>query len=328
MRATEVRELKRLFDALQQAGTRQYKVQLRYVHELLERTPRFRSIFDLLKASTSDFNSDEWTQTKVFEAKQTCHEWPASEQNELRVLLRIMELAATEDKCNPTAIGHMFIWGTNVDDWAQAFTKHVVYPLVDYLHTRLATASEVLHQLERMRRQIEWFEQEDLNHAFGANTSKGEALYDRRVREFLFAEGIDYPFSQPASPAGKADVVAVLDDEDSLVCEIKLYNGDTYGPTYLQQGVGQAIRYAHDYGKSLAYLVVFNLSDERLQLPTDESVETNPPRLQIEGVTVFMIVVQAKPIPSASKDHRRTVRAVKREQLVPLTEGSLAAPVQ
>jgi hypothetical protein len=204
-------------------------------------------------------------------------------------------------------------------------TKHVVYPLVDYLQTRLAAESEVLHRLERMRRQIEWFEQEKLHRAFNENTRKGEELFDRRVREFLFAEGIDYPFSQPASPAGKSDVVAGLDGEDPLVCEIKLYDGDAYGPTYLRRGVGQAIRYAHDYGKSSAYLVIFNLSDDRLQLPSDEAIEVSPPRLLIEGVTVFQIVVQAKPVPSASKDHHRQVRTLQREQLVPTKEDAAVA---
>ncbi len=50
MRTGDLRELKRLFDGLQQGGYRQYKVQLRYMYELLEETPRFRSIFDLLRA--------------------------------------------------------------------------------------------------------------------------------------------------------------------------------------------------------------------------------------------------------------------------------------
>ena len=309
MRNTELRELKRLFDALRGTGTRQYKVQLLYVHGLLEKTPRFRSIFDLLKASTSDFNTDDWMVKKVFEARQTCHEWPPSETQKLRVLLRIMEVCATEEQCDPTAVGHKFTYASSLDDWAQAFTTDVVFPLVDYLQTRLGTESEVLHQLERMRRQVEWFEQERLYLAFTANTTKGEDLYDRRVREFLFAEGIDYPFSQPSSPSGKSDVVAGIDGDDPLVCEIKLYDGSTYGPTYLRQGVVQAIRYAHDYGKSSAYLVIFNLSDERLQLPSDAPVETSPPRLQVEGVTVFLIVVQAKPLPSASKDQQRQVRS-------------------
>lgn len=329
MRATELRELKRLLDALQHSGNRQYKVQLRYVHDFVQRTARFRAIFDVLKASSPDFDADEWIQTKVFGVRETCHEWPGSEQQKLRVLLRILELVATNEDCNPVGIGQVFTYSSNLDHSVQAFTKHVVYPLADYLQARLAAASEILHQLERMRRQVEWFEQDRLFEAFSANRSQGEGVYDRHVRQFLFAEGVDYPFSQPASASGKADVIAGIDDEDPLVCEIKLYDGESYGAACLRQGIGQAVRYAHDYGKSVSYLVIFNLSEERLQLPTDEPVETNPPRLQIQSVTVFMIVVQARPVPFASKDRHRGVRVLERERLVQANDSPIdvAAPL-
>jgi hypothetical protein len=317
MRKTELRELKRLLDALRQAGSRQYKTQLRYVHEILENTQRFRSILGLLKASTTAFEADAWMQTKVLDAKPTCHEWPPTEAEKLRLLLRMIEVCATHDKCEPTSVGRTFTYEKSMDRWAQAFTEHVVDPLVGYLVSRLSTESELLHQLERMRRQVEWFEQQELYDQFTSNTSKGEKAYDDRVREFLFAEGIDYPFSQPASVSGRADVVAGLDGDDPLVCEIKLYDGDDYGIAYIKKGVTQAVRYARDYGKSAAYLVVFNLSDERLQVPSDSEPDEEPVRLQIEGVTVFVIVVQAKPVPSASRDFRRHVREVKREHLLP-----------
>lgn len=310
--------MKRLFDALQQAGNRQYKAQLGYLYALLQSTPRFRSTLDFLKARAGDFDADDWTQTKVLGAKPACHAWPPSEDHKLIVLLRIMQVCATDEKCNPTTVGRILTYGTNLDAWAQAVTTHIVFPLVDYLQTRLGTESETLYQLERMRRRVEWFEQDRLYQAFNADTKRGEALYDREVREFLFDEGIDYPFSQPASASGRADVVAALEGDDPLVCEIKLYDGNSYGTAYLRQGVGQAVRYAHDYSKPAAFLVVFNLSDERLQFPSDATNQEQPPRLQIEGVTVFLVVVQAKPIPPASKD-RRQVREVPRDDLVQRT---------
>jgi hypothetical protein len=315
---SELRELQRLFDGLKRTGYRQYKTHLRYVHELLERSARFRAIFDLLGANTSEFDVDAWVEGRVFSARDTCHEWPASETQRLRVLRRILERAATEEGIQPTGLGHKFEFGRDLNEQAQAVTRHVVVPLLEYLNTRLGTESEILHHLERMRRQIEWFEQERLYEQFIAAPSKGEDGYDRRVREFLFAEGIDFPFSQPSGPSGRADVIGRLETNDPLVCEIKLYDGGRYGVPYVQQGLGQAIRYAHDYGKASAHLVVFNLSEERLQLPSDEPADTLPPRLLVEGVTVFMVVVQAKPIPSASKD-RRELREISRERLVPGT---------
>lgn len=115
-------------------------------------------------------------------------------------------------------------------------------------------------------------------------------------------------------------MVAGLDGDDPLVCEIKLYDSKVHDTAYLRKGAAQAIRYAHDYGKNCAYLIVFNLSDERLHLPSDEPAEFRPPRLHVEGVTIFLVAVQAKPVPSASRDTRRQVRTISREQLVLTTK--------
>jgi hypothetical protein len=314
---SDARELQRLLDDLRNAGYRQYRAQLLYVYEALNRTPRFRAVFDLLAAETSNFAVDDWVNTRVFAANPTCHEWPASNKHKLRALHRILEWAATEDKIQPAAVGRIFELSNNLDEHARSFSRHVVSPLMAYLEASLNNGSDTLYRLERVRRQTEWFEQEKLYEAFLSDSAKGEALYDRRVREFLFADGIDYPFSQPASPSGKADVVSGLESDDPLVCEIKLFDGDRYGAPYLAQGVVQARRYARDYGKAAAHLVIFNLSDDHLHLPSDEP-GAMPPRLQIDGVTIFMSVVQAKPVLSASKD-RRPVREITRDQLVPST---------
>lgn len=311
----ERRELKRLFDALHHAGHRQYKVQLGYLHRLLHERPRFRAVFDLLKAKAADFDADTWMHENVFSTKRTCHAWPDDETRKLALLLRIVEVSVTP-QVDPNAVGRQLAFSNDLDQQAQQFTRHVVFPLVDYLQSRLDTDDEVLHYLERMRRQVEWFEQEQLFAAYETSLGKGEQVYDRRVRAILFAEGVDYPFSQPSSPAGKADVVARLEGEDPLVCEIKLYDGGSYGPSYLRRGVGQAVRYAHDFGKRTAHLVVFNVSEERVELPT-EGLRDDTPHLHVEGVTVFMTVVQAKPLPSASKDTQRRVRSITRDQLVP-----------
>jgi len=58
-------------------------------------------------------------------------------------------------------------------------------------------------------------------------------------------------------------------------------------------------------------------------LPSDGAPEQQPPRLVVDGVTVFLVVVQAKPIPSASKDRGREVRELRREQLVRAGEAAL-----
>ena len=57
-----------------------------------------------------------------------------------------------------------------------------------------------LYALERYVRQIEWFDQKRLHEQFMANSRQGEEVYDRHLREFLFREGFNMPYSQLRSP--------------------------------------------------------------------------------------------------------------------------------
>ena len=57
----------------------------------------------------------------------------------------------------------------------------------------------------------------------------------------------------------------------------------------------QVTNYAHDYGKTTAYLVIFNLSTKILHLPSDGGQKEWPPRIDMGGVTVFLVHVRALP---------------------------------
>lgn len=89
-------------------------------------------------------------------------------------------------------------------------------------------------------------------------------------------------------------------------------------------GIQQAIRYARDYGKTVAYLVIFNLSADHLALPSDDPERRGPPCLRVGGVTVYMVVVQALPVGSASRQGRANDVVVTRGQLVTTAESEAA----
>jgi hypothetical protein len=171
---------------------------------------------------------------------------------------------------------------------------------------------------------VQWFEQERLYAAYVSDTARGEDGYAVDLRRFLFGQGIDYPFSEPASPAGETDIAALLDTSDPLVCEVKLYDGDSYRVGRIAGGVQQAVRYARDYGKTVAYLVIFNLCADHLALPSDDPERRPPPCLRVGGVTVYMVVVQALPVGSASKQGRANDVVVTRDQLVTTAESEAA----
>jgi hypothetical protein len=87
-------------------------------------------------------------------------------------------------------------------------------------------------------------------------------------------------------------------------------------PRYPSTGYRQAVQYANDYNKATAYLVIFNVSDKQLDLPTDGDPKDWPPRVEADGVTVFLIRVRARTQPSASKQPKSNVVRVTRADLL------------
>jgi len=193
-----------------------------------------------------------------------------------------------------------------------------VEPLFDFLGDRVGAESSVLYVLERYVRRVEWFERHDLYERARVDTRKAEDVYDIDLRRFLFAEGINMPFSQAKSASGLSDVLSDLDTDDPLVCEIKIFDGADRGKRHLASGVNQAIQYATDYGKTVAHLVIINWSGRPLNLPNDGDTKPKswPPHIDVVGVRVYLISVRALPTVSASKLGKPAPIDISRDDLV------------
>lgn len=64
------------------------------------------------------------------------------------------------------------------------------------------------------------------------------------------------------------------------------------------------IKYAHDYNKSVAYLVVFNMTEKLLQFPTDGPAGDWTPYVELGGVRVYYIGVRVHPGPTPARPER------------------------
>lgn len=189
---------------------------------------------------------------------------------------------------------------TNLNDACRRLTEIAIAPLFDYLIERVADADSVAYTLERYVRLVEWFDRDELHAAYEADTQRGEAVYDTHLRRFLFAEGFSMPFSQARSPSGDSDVVTHLEDEP-LVCEVKLFDGDDKNKRHVATGVQQALLYAQDYDQSSGYLAIVNLSGRPMELPTDGKAGGGFPYIDLSGVRVHLVPVRAWRKDSASK---------------------------
>lgn len=290
-----------------------FEVNTKFFLQWIDQVPALRSIVESLRRSHPELDPNVW-----WDGLHTrrAYETPETEEARAKIVLCALGDIAFTEGVDFRQLIRPLTSESNYNDSIRSFCGQWVEPVVEYLQERLGAESDMLYLLERYRRRLAWFERDQLFQLYQAHTSTGEAIYDRDLRRFLFEQGVDYPFSQPEAPSGKADVIALVESDDPLTCEVKLYDGDRYRTPYLAKGVGQAVRYAEDYGKTVAHLVIFNLTNHVLQLPSDDPEAGWPPRIDIAGVTVFLIVVQAAPRLSASKSGKPKELVIQRSDLV------------
>jgi hypothetical protein len=202
---------------------------------------------------------------------------------------------------------------TKYQDMFADFFEQVLQPLCSYIDERIDDGDLLLYMLCRYQRECAWFENNALvTLAQQAESRKLEGTLDAHLRGWLFREGIDYPFSTPQSPSGKADIV-VWQEEEPLAIEVKVFDGASRNCGHVKQGLWQAHRYAADYTKPFGYLVVFNTSGELLRFDGNASVN-GPPCIAVGDRSVFVITVNASGAVPAS-----TEKPVKTHVVVPPT---------
>lgn len=306
-------QLRERYRQLFKAGFMTYKREIEYFRKFVRSVPALSAIIDSIQRSEPELDPDKWYAEK-FQFKD--YDFPESEIGRAKFVWRIIERIASGE-LDAFQVSHVFLDSTSdINERMRLVTEQLIEPFVNFLEFRIGTESDILYLLDKVKRRIEFFDKERLYTEYMASERRREEVYDRYIRQFLFDQGVDYPFSQPRSASGEADVVSGLETDDPLVSEIKLYDGDSYGVPYLAKGFNQAVQYAQDYGKTSAYLLIMNLSDQNLHIPSDEDVQIWPPRLHTAGVTVYIVVVRAKPLSSASQRGKQTTKQVSRDDLI------------
>lgn len=289
-----------------------YQREAHYFLTFILGIPALRAIIETINRAEPDLDPDKWI-NEEFTGRS--YDWPESEVGRAKVVWRLIEKFASGES-TVLGVGHAFSYETNLSAIVRDVTEKAIEPFVEYLEERISSESDILYLLERVKRRIETYDRDDLYAAYTGDTQRGEYKYDHYVRKFLFDQGIDNPIAQPRSASGEADMISDLDSDDPLIEETKLYDGKNYNIAYVSKGLNQAVQYAQDYGKDSAHLAIINLSDQNLQLPSDDDQSIWPPRIHTSNVTVYMVAIRAKPLPSASKRSRQPTKTVARDELV------------
>jgi hypothetical protein len=300
--------------------------EIRLVTDWIDKQPALRAI--LAEAARVEPGLNPAALVSVFTNGQTGlnrgFRWPSStEDGRASIIWQFMRHIAAQDSDEVASADMMYDYGQVVsyssgpDDVWRDLAARILRPLFDYLSERVGEESSVLYVLERYVHLVEWFDRKDLHARAMQDSRKAEEVYDAHLRRFLFGEGINMPFSQAKSASGESDVLTDLDTSDPLVCEIKIFDADNRGKRHLASGVHQAISYASDYGKQVAYLVIIKLSGRPLTLPSDDDTKLWPPRITIAGTLVYLIAARAlPPVASASKLGKPAPVIITRDDLV------------
>ena len=269
---------------------RHYETELQLFLQFLDDNPYLRALLHTLDAG-DETDYGEW---KDAQAEQRSITFPASETARAKLCLGILkECAHDPEQRAAISWGSAFSHESMFNEMLNDLNEAVLDPVVNYLGDRIDDTGNVVYLLQRFKRKAEWFSQQELHQAYLRDTGSGEKNLDRRLREALFDGGMDFPFSQPDSPSGRADVVSLDDADDPLVLEAKVFDpARGKDKSRLRQGFHQVLRYANDYQQNIGYLVVFNCSNNQLVWPSEDSPDGEfPPRIMHDGKTFFLVTI-------------------------------------
>jgi hypothetical protein len=306
--------LQERFRRVAKADWRVVDRELGYLRDFVLESPRLGGLVASIERSDATLDPETWVSDNF---SHRAYDWPDTESGRAKVAWYLVnKLAVIGDGRKLGEFAWNATGNTSFEEAVPALAIAIAEPVVDRLVEMLGEADNIAYILGRYRRRFEWWDRERLFAAFRADTEHGEKVYADDVRRYLFEQGVDYPFSEPLSASGRADVLADVDEDRPLVCEIKVFDGEGRGLAYLSKGVRQILHYAHDYGRTEAYLVIIDITGVDMQLPSDGVSGQWPARLDVGGVTVFLVHLRARPPEPASRLGRAAPRVVRRDQLV------------
>jgi hypothetical protein len=285
--------------------------ELKLFFEFLRTNPLLSGLLQELRTNMPDFK----TAYDQMAARRRIL-WPTTENERVKLCLSFLEYCSSSNNQNePFNIAYSVgFTGRTVVEGSHFFLEQFLMPFYEYLDQHIEEYSSVLYIIEKFKLRAQWFERARLFDLFNADPSRGEAVLDKQLREFLFDNGVEYPFSTPASASGRADIVASLHTPDPVIIEVKIFDGESRGRAYIRQGVTQISKYVSDYNKHVGYLVIFNVCDRELRFSL--RCPDKPSRINFENKTIFLIDIDIyHDIQPASERPPLTIYGIKEDEL-------------
>ena len=236
--------------------------ELRIVISELMATPVWASILAFLEQHVAETELEAW---RVGIASTGAFAWP-DEHPSTRAAISwelVKRLASSEKPVSIAALARELKVRSQARD--QASSRNViellVHPVFLFLSRVISDQADLLYELDRFRSKVEWFLRDDLYAAYNGNPRRGEFVYDRALRWFLFDRGYDFGGSQQASPSGRVDVLVPGRTLGLVPVEIKLIKGSA---AVFPRALDQLRRYCDDYESAVGCLVMVVMTEREI----------------------------------------------------------------
>lgn len=242
---------------------------------------------------------------------------PDGEKNAAALYLWIAQYLADSNNAHDlsTKLTCYIFSGTEADEALVDYREQMFLPLFKYFDERVDDSDLLYYLLSKYKRLCEWFESNRLFAIYNQDTQKGELNLDSDLRRFLLLEGIDYPFSTPKVTAGRVDVLVDI-DRKPVPIEIKIFDGNARGKSYIVNGIKQLIRYIEEYQQSAGYLVIFNLTKKIPQFGQQLSNDFFP-KVEIHNKVAFIVLININPeMPTASEKQELEIITIELSELL------------
>jgi len=266
------------------AREKNFRAEIKILYEYLNSVSLLSAICKEIESI--QFNDKEYLKE---ERNRRFIEFPDDENSKIALCYSIMHRFINSE-ISVLSTYFMDLTRGNFDDRAREISRLYIVPIYQYIVEKIEESSTILYLLDKYRHRTEWFQKKRLFGLYNQDTQSGEDNLTLDLQEYLHSQGIDYPFSTPHSPTGRADIVGLIDTPDPLVLEVKLFNlHRNYGKDYIRKGFTQAYRYAIDYGKSVGYYLIFSLDERDLNFEQEPGEKLKS--ITIGDKTIFIIVV-------------------------------------
>lgn len=277
-------------------------------HNQLIQFWNFLNQHDIFKAILSKLEhekSDMFHRVQpLLDGSQSCNSYPSftTEEDQAAASYYIIQFCVNQSvghvQSSPELqIGRRYTVGeTSFEYYFMAFHKVFVYSLYEYIDDKLDSQDMLLYLLIRYKHKCEWFSKDELFDVWTKNTTKGEKKLAFDLYEYLFDQGLEFHI-EPVSESGEIDLISEQVGDERLLVDAKIFNGNS---SNIKSGFNQIYTYTLTYNQSFGSLVIFNVNEKQLSF----SSESNDPKFSIfhiNGKTIFLIVIDIFPRPTASK---------------------------